>query len=175
MVLYLGLKSTTHLSRLPPILNSAAGEKINTKWLENNNILVQIIMEVVYGTHDSRVFILPPQTGGGEFWGIWGGVLISGNFQDFGDSPQSGGGGGGIAPLVALADEQVLARNMIVEGEHPLGGKVKMPGNPAKLSDHEDSFGPPPLLGQHTSEVLRDMLGMKDADIDALKKADTIQ
>lgn len=75
----------------------------------------------------------------------------------------------------ALADEQVLSRNMIVEVEHPLGGKVKMPGNPAKLSDHEDSYGPPPLLGQHTTEVLRDMLGMKDADIEALKKAGTVQ
>ena len=64
---------------------------------------------------------------------------------------------------------------MIVEVEHPLGGKVKMPGNPAKLSDHEDSYGPPPLLGQHTAEVLRDMLGMKDADIEALKKAGTVQ
>lgn len=55
----------------------------------------------------------------------------------------------------ALCEPQVLARNMVVEVDHPQGGSIKMPGNPIKLSEtNEDSFTPPPLLGQHTDEVL---------------------
>jgi crotonobetainyl-CoA:carnitine CoA-transferase CaiB-like acyl-CoA transferase len=64
----------------------------------------------------------------------------------------------------ALSDPQVLARNMVVEVPHPLGGSARMPGNPIKLSEtHEDRFTPPPLLGQHTREVLQGLLG-KSAD-----------
>lgn len=65
----------------------------------------------------------------------------------------------------ALANEQVLARNMVVEVEHPQGGAVKMPGNPVKLSDHEDTYCPPPLLGQHTDEVLKSLLKKTEAEI----------
>ena len=69
----------------------------------------------------------------------------------------------------ALADEQVLSRNMVVEVEHPLGGKAKMPGNPVKLSDtYEDTFSPPPTLGQHNEEVYKGLLGKSDEDLKAL-------
>ena len=70
----------------------------------------------------------------------------------------------------ALAEPQVLARNMVVEVAHPLGGSVKMPGNPIKLSQtHEESFSPPPLLGQHTEEMLQS-LGKSPAEIAALRE-----
>lgn len=66
----------------------------------------------------------------------------------------------------ALADINIAARNMVVEVEHPEGGSVRMPGNPIKLSEtHEDRFDPPPLLGQHTAEVLREVLGMSESAI----------
>lgn len=69
----------------------------------------------------------------------------------------------------AVHDEQVLARNMIVEVAHPLGGSTKMPGNPIKLSDtHEDTFSPPPLLGQHNDEVYTS-IGLKAEDLKALR------
>ena len=60
----------------------------------------------------------------------------------------------------ALADEQVLSRNMVVELAHPEGGSTRAPGNPIKLSrTGEESFSPPPLLGQHTDTVLAELLG----------------
>lgn len=66
----------------------------------------------------------------------------------------------------AFNDTQLLARNMIVEVEHPSGGSVRMPGNPVKLSEtYADTFTPPPLLGQHTDEILREVLGKSDDDI----------
>lgn len=69
----------------------------------------------------------------------------------------------------AVHDEQVLARNMIVEVAHPLGGSTKMPGNPIKLSDtHEDTFSPPPTLGQHNDEVYAS-IGLKAEDLEALR------
>jgi len=70
----------------------------------------------------------------------------------------------------ALNDEQVLFRNMVVDVEHPLGGSAKMPGNPIKLSDtYEDTFTPPPLLGQHNEEVFSTLLGLSLEEIFELK------
>lgn len=70
----------------------------------------------------------------------------------------------------ALADEQVLARQMVVEVAHPLGGATHMPGNPIKLSEtHEDTFTPPPLLGQHNREVYGGLLSLSEAEIAQLQ------
>ncbi|TGN40141.1 CaiB/BaiF CoA transferase family protein [Marinobacter confluentis] len=58
----------------------------------------------------------------------------------------------------ALTDPQVLFRKMVVDIPQADGGFVKAPGNPIKLSkDASDSYTPPPLLGQHTEEVLKAM------------------
>jgi len=76
----------------------------------------------------------------------------------------------------ALNDEQVQHRNMIVEVEHPDGGTVKMPGNPVKLSyTNEDTYSPPPHLGSHTKEILKDWGGYDDKSIQALIDKNIIQ
>lgn len=75
----------------------------------------------------------------------------------------------------AMEDVQIVARNMIVEVEHPNGTRVKMPGNPIKLSEtYEDSFTPPPLLGQDTVRVLREVLGKSEDEIAALTGAGAV-
>ncbi len=74
----------------------------------------------------------------------------------------------------ALSSPQILARNMMVEVEHPLGGQTSMPGNPIKLSEtHDEKFEPPPLLGQHTEEVLVS-LGKSTSEISALRQQGVI-
>ncbi|MCJ7785433.1 MAG: CoA transferase [Desulfobacterales bacterium] len=58
-----------------------------------------------------------------------------------------------------MSDPQLLYRHMIVEVEHATSGKFKCIGNPVKASDAEETFSHPPLLGEHTEEILRDLLG----------------
>jgi crotonobetainyl-CoA:carnitine CoA-transferase CaiB-like acyl-CoA transferase len=55
----------------------------------------------------------------------------------------------------ALAQPQVAAREMVVELEHPVAGMLRMVGTPLKLSAQPASIRrPPPVLGQHTDEIL---------------------
>lgn len=70
-----------------------------------------------------------------------------------------------------VADPQVLAREMIMEIDHPIEGKLKVPGIPIKLSETPgDIRRTSPLLGQHTEEILKELLNYDDAKIDELKK-----
>jgi crotonobetainyl-CoA:carnitine CoA-transferase CaiB-like acyl-CoA transferase len=71
-------------------------------------------------------------------------------------------------------DPQVRHRGMRVEAPHPLSGVLPMVASPIRLSDTPVQHGVPPLLGQHTREVLADLLGMGDAEIEALRKAGVI-
>lgn len=65
---------------------------------------------------------------------------------------------------------QVQARGLVMEAPHPTAGKVKLVRSPMRLSaSPAETDMAPPLLGQHTDEVLRDLLGQSDADIAALR------
>ena len=71
----------------------------------------------------------------------------------------------------ALSDEQVLHRNMVIDLKHPDGNKTKGPGNPIKLSrTNDEMFTPAPTLGQHTDEVLTELLGYSEETIAQLKE-----
>jgi crotonobetainyl-CoA:carnitine CoA-transferase CaiB-like acyl-CoA transferase len=68
-----------------------------------------------------------------------------------------------------FADPQVVARHMTVELPHPLAGTVRLVASPMKLSATPVQYRrPPPLLGQHTAEVLSE-LGLTPAQIAALQ------
>jgi CoA:oxalate CoA-transferase len=68
-----------------------------------------------------------------------------------------------------IANPQVQARDMIVEVEHPVAGHLKMPGVPIKLSATPGEVSKPsPLLGQHTNQVLLELLGLDEAEVAAL-------
>jgi crotonobetainyl-CoA:carnitine CoA-transferase CaiB-like acyl-CoA transferase len=65
----------------------------------------------------------------------------------------------------AVNDPQTRARSMIVQLDHPALGKARSIGNPVKFSETPVSYRlPPPLLGEHTSEVLCE-LGYSDEDV----------
>ncbi|HWC02376.1 MAG TPA: CoA transferase [Methylomirabilota bacterium] len=67
-------------------------------------------------------------------------------------------------------DPQVRHREMAVEVEHPTAGRVRLPGIPVKFAGTPARVqGPPPTLGQHTDEVLRDVLGLSPAAIAELR------
>jgi crotonobetainyl-CoA:carnitine CoA-transferase CaiB-like acyl-CoA transferase len=60
-----------------------------------------------------------------------------------------------------FADPQLIARGMHMELAHPLAGKVPQVASPIRFSSTTLDFGrPPPLLGEHTTEVLRDRLAL---------------
>ncbi len=70
---------------------------------------------------------------------------------------------------------QVEVRNMVVEMDHPKAGRLRSIGDPVKISPmHEHPFEPAPLHGQHTEEVLRDILGYTPQDIARLRKEGVI-
>ncbi|MEX2615720.1 MAG: CaiB/BaiF CoA-transferase family protein [Alphaproteobacteria bacterium] len=70
-------------------------------------------------------------------------------------------------------DPQVKAREMVIEMDHPAtGGRpAKLIASPIKMSATPVTYRlAPPMLGQHTDEVLREALGLSDADIAALRE-----
>jgi len=69
-----------------------------------------------------------------------------------------------------MHDEHVQLREMVVELDHPQRGKWFNVGMPIKLSDSHVKIERSPLLGEHTEEVLREVLGFGPAQIASLKE-----
>ncbi|MFI5353019.1 MAG: CaiB/BaiF CoA transferase family protein [Candidatus Binatales bacterium] len=73
-------------------------------------------------------------------------------------------------PETLFDDEQLLARGYFAEVEHPeLGRKFRYPGAPYIFGGTPwRAYRRPPLLGEHTGEILRDDLGIDPAELAAL-------
>ena len=82
---------------------------------------------------------------------------------------------GPILSMKELAEEPSLrATGTIVEVDHPTRGKYLTVGNPIKLSDSPSDVMPSPLLGEHTEEILKDIVGYNDSEIDEARKEGAI-
>lgn len=87
----------------------------------------------------------------------------------------------GCGPINTLdqvfADPQVQSREMVIEMDHPATGKkpAKLIASPIKLSETPVSYRlAPPLLGQHTDEVLQEKLGLDAAQVSELREKGVI-
>ncbi|MBN2335885.1 CoA transferase [Candidatus Bathyarchaeota archaeon] len=71
--------------------------------------------------------------------------------------------------------EQAAAREMFVKVNHPVLGEITEPGFPIKFSETKgDATTPAPLLGEHTEEVLRSVLGLTGEEVESLRKEGVI-
>lgn len=68
-----------------------------------------------------------------------------------------------------IANEQVIARDMIVEVDHPVAGSLKMPGIAIKLSETPGAIEKcAPLLGEHNKELLKEFFDYTEADVEKM-------
>jgi formyl-CoA transferase len=82
---------------------------------------------------------------------------------------------GPVLSMKELAEEQSLRQTgTIVEVDHPERGKYLTVGNPIKLSDSIPDVRRSPLLGEHTDDVLRNVLGFSEADVEVARKQGAI-
>jgi len=75
-----------------------------------------------------------------------------------------------------MEHKQVKARNMIVETESKATGKIKVAGNPIKMTniDEENFREKAPEIGEHNSEIYKEMLGLSEKEIQDLKEKGVI-
>jgi len=74
-----------------------------------------------------------------------------------------------------LNDPQVQARQMVIEVPHPSAGSVRLVASPLKIPTAPPVVRlPPPMLGEHTAEILREILGFDDKSIQDLRETQAI-
>ncbi len=74
-----------------------------------------------------------------------------------------------------FADPQVRARGLRLDMPHPSAGSVPQVASPIRLSATPVEYrNPPPLLGEHTESILRDILGLRTEEVDGLRAARAI-
>ena len=81
---------------------------------------------------------------------------------------------GAIYDTADLAADPDLKRRMFATVNHPQRGTFAMPGWPVKMSGSKVPIVPAPLLGQHTKEVYRELLGLSPEDLQRLSSEGVI-
>ena len=77
---------------------------------------------------------------------------------------------GPVLSMKELAEEPSLRETgTVVEVDHPTRGQYLTVGNPIKLSDSPTNVTRSPLLGEHTDEILREILGLGDDQIKSVR------
>lgn len=72
-------------------------------------------------------------------------------------------------------DWKVQARNMVKEVDHPTCGPIKLINTPVKYSYSTPGIRtPPPTLGQHTDEVLSEVMGLSEEEIVELRRGGVV-
>lgn len=71
-------------------------------------------------------------------------------------------------------DESLYATGTLVEIDHPTRGKYLTVGNPIKLSDNDVAVERSPLLGEHTEEILAEVLGLGGDEIERIKTSGAV-
>ncbi|HEX9844200.1 MAG TPA: CoA transferase [bacterium] len=74
-----------------------------------------------------------------------------------------------------VQDPQVLANRMLDSMAHPLFGRLPVVRHPVRYGAMEPPYAPPPMLGEHSRQVLMDELGYSGAEVDALVSADVVR
>jgi crotonobetainyl-CoA:carnitine CoA-transferase CaiB-like acyl-CoA transferase len=78
-------------------------------------------------------------------------------------------------PEDLTADEQIMARNMLIDLDYPGIGKIPTPGIPIKLSDMNDTvFYPAPQLGENNEDIYSSLLGKTKSDLKKMRNEGTI-
>jgi formyl-CoA transferase len=80
-----------------------------------------------------------------------------------------------VGPILSMKeiaeDESLRKTGTVVEVDHPTRGKYLSVGNPIKMSDSISEVKRSPLLGEHTDEILTDVLGFKAAEVAEIKNS----
>ncbi|WP_428031143.1 formyl-CoA transferase [Ancylobacter sp.] len=71
-------------------------------------------------------------------------------------------------------DKSLYATGTLVEIDHPTRGKYLTVGNPIKLSDNDVEVERSPLLGEHTEEILAEVLGLGGDEIERIKASGAV-
>ena len=74
-----------------------------------------------------------------------------------------------------MQNKQFLERNYFTLVAHPQQGPIKLTGDPFRLSSvDEKPLKPAPLLGEHTDQVLKKMVGLDDNQLTSLREREIV-
>ena len=109
---------------------------------------------------------------GNELTSIMEEIMLSRNTEEWVERLVNEGVPAGPVNTIdkVLSDPQVLHQQMVVPVDWVQGETVWLAGNPIKVSEVEQVFRSPPIIGQHTEEVMSQLLGYSEARVAELRR-----